>query len=561
MLIFAGKIFNNPLKTIVSFNNKEFIDAFEELEKLRAHYYIAGYIRYEAKDVFLKRDIQSKLPLLYFEVFDNYKLYTPSSEPNNSLRQIHINTQTVMCFDDYQDVILKIKNEIKNGNTYEVNYTHEFLVDCDNADPFELFEYLLPEQQTPYNAFIANQWETILSFSPELFFRIENIPEDNRNLRIITRPMKGTIHRGKTPDEDEKLRQFLANDSKNRAENVMITDLMRNDLGRIANFGSVRVSRLFEVETHTTLHQMTTQVEADINANAGLFDIFAALFPCGSVTGAPKLSTMEIIAKMEACKRNVYCGALGLLSPAVAGEARAVFSVPIRILQKTCDTAIFSYRAGGAIVWDSSPEDEWKETFTKARFLHKNFRLIERMLVENGSMPFFDRHIARLKKSAFFFDFKWNDKLFNLTAEADGIIRILLDKNGDYTVTCHPLIPCASNKIRLSQLSVDSSDIFLYHKTTYRPFFQLDYDVYYDEIFRNERGELTEGSRTNIMLEINGEFWTPPIQSGLLNGIYRQKLLEEGRCKERLLYKEDLETASHIYCMNSVRGIREVILS
>jgi para-aminobenzoate synthetase/4-amino-4-deoxychorismate lyase len=265
---------------------------------------------------------------------------------------------------------------------------------------------------------------------------------------------------------------------------------------------------------------------------------------------------MNIIDRLEQGKRHIYCGAIGFISP-----ERMIFSVPIRILQKSVQDSCFKYRVGGAIVWDSDIQDEWMETLTKTKFLSSDFRLIETMKVEQGVILFEKAHIERLTQSAAYFGFALDEKrLFPLKPERDGILRLLLDKQGNYTIEYRDLEPSLSGKVRISPLRVDSRDIFLYHKTSYRPYFQVNYGVFYDELFFNEKGELTEGSRTNIVLEIQGQRYTPPVSCGLLNGIYRQKMLADGECSEKILFKEDVLGAEHIYCVNSVRGIKKVEL-
>ena len=316
MLIFKDKVFKKPLKILQAFNETELYEAFEEMEALKSRYYLAGYIRYEAKEIFLGNEFKSEFPLLYFEVFDSFEEFKPDLPD-----YININAFPSISFEEYSNAITKIKSEIACGNTYEVNYTYDWIAESPE-DEFELYKFLLLNQKTPYNAFIKNKYETILSFSPELFFEIED-------RHIITKPMKGTIRRGENDIQDKQNIEFLKNDIKNRAENVMIVDLLRNDLGRIAKTGSVKVTKLFEIETHKTLHQMTSSIEADLAENIKIVDIFKAIFPCGSITGAPKISTMKIIDEVEKGSRDIYCGAIGLITP-----QKTIFSVPIRILQK-----------------------------------------------------------------------------------------------------------------------------------------------------------------------------------------------------------------------------------
>lgn len=539
MIIFGEKQFTNPIKIITAFNFDELKTAFAKIEELKNQYYIVGYLRYNAFS-----DQSSNFPLLYFEVFNSYNIYK-----TKNTKKLLLNPTPCVNFCEYSNAIKKIKEEIAKGNTYEVNYTYDFDVPFD-GDELDLFNFLLSKQKTPYNFYIKNQYDTVLSFSPELFFEMQNN-------HILTKPMKGTIHRGKDKKEDKKLIEFLKNDIKNRAENVMIVDLLRNDLGRIAKVGTVNVSKLFEIETHKTLHQMTSQIEADLKENTTIFDIFKAIFPCGSITGAPKISTMKIISHVEKGERNIYCGAIGMISP-----KETIFSVPIRILQKTNEQNNFKYRVGGAIVWDSDTQDEWEETLTKTKFLNDEFQIIETVKIENNSILFEKEHFERMQKTAEHFGFKF--KTPEIAKTDDGMLRILLNRDGEIKTELKRITPAKTSKIAISPIIQNSKNEFLYYKTTYRPWY---YDSFqrikngeiYDEIFFNEKGELTEGARSNIVLQLNGNLYTPPVQCGLLNGVFRQELLKNNKCTEKILYKKDLEKAEKIFCVNSVRGMVEVL--
>ena len=539
MIIFGEKQFTNPIKIITAFNFDELKTAFAKIEELKNQYYIVGYLRYNAFS-----GQSSNFPLLYFEVFNSYNIYK-----TKNTKKLLLNPTPCVNFCEYSNAIKKIKEEIAKGNTYEVNYTYDFDVPFD-GDELDLFNFLLSKQKTPYNFYIKNQYDTVLSFSPELFFEMQNN-------HILTKPMKGTIHRGKDKKEDKKLIEFLKNDIKNRAENVMIVDLLRNDLGRIAKVGTVNVSKLFEIETHKTLHQMTSQIEADLKENTTFFDIFKAIFPCGSITGAPKISTMKVISDVEKGERNIYCGAIGMISP-----KETIFSVPIRILQKTNEQNNFKYRVGGAIVWDSNAQDEWEETLTKTKFLNDEFQIIETVKIENNSILFEKEHFERMQKTAEHFGFKF--KTPEIVKTDNGMLRILLNRDGEIKTELKRITPAKTSKIAISPIIQNSKNEFLYYKTTYRPWY---YDSFqrikngeiYDEIFFNEKGELTEGARSNIVLQLNGNLYTPPVQCGLLNGVFRQELLKNNKCTEKILYKKDLEKAEKIFCVNSVRGMVEVL--
>lgn len=549
MQIFSDKVFKNPIKTIMAFDSDSFKKAFLEIEKLKEKYYLLGYIRYEAKDIFLGKNVDSKFPILFFQAFEDYSVLKPPPETTN----IFLLPEKTISYKTYSENIKKIKEYISEGHTYEVNYTYSSHVYF-GEDTENLFFSLLKRQKTPYCALIKNDYDEILSFSPELFFELDGN-------KIRTKPMKGTIKRGETEQEDNFNIEFLKKDPKNKAENVMIVDLLRNDLGKIAKTGSVKVNKLFEIETHSTLHQMTSEIEAELKDETTLFEIFEAIFPCGSITGAPKIRTMEIIGEIEEGKRDIYCGAIGLIS-----KDKATFSVPIRTLQRKKNDSFFDYKIGGAIVWDSNAEDEWDETLVKTSFLtsnHNELKLIETIKIKNKKPLFFSEHLQRLKKTASTFDFDFNEELYNLKFEEDGMLRLLLSKDGSCELQLIPLKESTTNKVKMSKLTVNSKNPFLLHKTTYRPYYEksmekISANEIYDEIFINEKGEITEGARTNIVLNLEGKLYTPPLSCGCLNGIYRQDLLKKGKCKERILYKSDLLNAKEIFCVNSVRGMKRV---
>lgn len=577
MQIFADKIFENPIETIQAFDNESFIEAFKKIEDFRNKYYLLGYIRYEAKEVFLGNKIKSKFPLLYFEAYEEAKMRRGKDARLKSTDK----SMALINYPTYKKAIEQIKEEIANGNTYQVNYTYDYKIET-KMDGFELYQSILPNQITPYNAYIKNEYEEILCFSPELFFELK----DNR---IKTKPMKGTVKRGENAKKDRENIKFLKNDVKNRAENVMIVDLLRNDLGKIAKTGTVEVDKLFEVETHKTVHQMTSEVSAELSENTTLYEIFEAIFPCGSITGAPKINTMKIIDELEVGSRDVYCGAIGLITP-----EKTTFAVPIRTLQKKNNKDFFSCRVGGAIVWDSTAEDEWEETLTKIGFITngssnckeseaideenqekntkspKEIKLVETILVEKKELKYKDEHFARMKKSAKELGFKFTPweapkgkKKKEKDREENYILRILLSKNGIYETQHHHLSEIKTNRVTISKTPVDSSEKLLYCKTTYRPWYdeareKIKVGEVFDELFFNENGELTEGSRSNVILQIDGELFTPSVGCGLLKGVLRQKMLKTGGITEKKLYLDDLQNAEKVFCINSVRGIVEV---
>lgn len=513
MQIYSDKLFKNPVAKVEGIPSKA---KFKRIEELQAQsLYILGYVTYDFSE-------------MYFEAYKNFEMFTPQTCVG-----VGIITEPLIAKSEYIEKVDFIKEQIANGITYEVNYTYPSAVKT-NVNDFELYNYLLAKQKTSYNAFLKNEKRTILSFSPELFFRL-------KGRKIFTKPMKGTAPRGKTLEEDLNNKSFLYNDIKNRAENIMIVDLLRNDLGKISKTGSVNVDKLFEIEEHSTLYQMTSEISSELEDSVGLYEIFEAIFPCGSITGAPKMSTMRVIQEVESYSREVYCGAIGYIH----GD-EAIFSVPIRILQKYNSEQNFKYQAGGAIVWDSDATSEWEETLTKTKFLQTEFSLIEKA-VDN-----WQEHVNRMKKSALELGFMWNSEIENLTMADGKALRVKLDKDGSFEKEFQTVSEIKNKKIRIKGV-VNSSNPFLYHKTTIR---ENAPEEYFDEIRVNERGEITEGTYTNVGIEKDGEFYTPPLACGLLGGTFRKKL----NWQEKVLYPKDLVEADRIFCFNSVRGLVEVTL-
>jgi para-aminobenzoate synthetase/4-amino-4-deoxychorismate lyase len=557
----------NPLKKIIVFDGSDLKEAFLEINELAKKYWIVGYIRYEAGYCFLPKifgdKYSSKKPLMWFGVYE--KPMEMDCKIEKFQYKPHLKIAQKIDFGIYNQKIQKIKDEIKKGNTYQVNFALEKLVTAETSD--ENFYLSLREQQkTEYSAFIRNEFDTILSFSPELFFEIDGN-------KINVKPMKGTLPRGKNKNEDAKLLKNIIADEKIKAENLMIVDLLRNDLGMIAKNGTVKIENLLQVETHSTLHQITSSVSAELK-NLDYYEIFKALFPCGSVTGAPKIETMKIIKNLEANERDVYCGAIGYISP-----KKTVFSVPIRILQKKYQKN-WIYKVGGGIVWDSKAKNEWKETETKTLFLQKNnannFKLIETMLLSNNKIVFKKEHLNRLEASAKFFGFEIDVKfidqeLTKLEQETDTkkiILRLEVDKKGKLTLEKLDFIETQNKilNIRISDIILDKQNIFLRHKTSYRPWYEntkkiIKTQKIWDEIFINQDDEICEGSRSNIFFQINEKLFTPPLSSGVLNGILRQDLLDQKKCEEKIFYKKDLENIKNIekiFIGNSVRGLIHV---
>lgn len=484
------------------------------------------------------------------------------TEPECRIDNIRLNVDEY----DYLEAVRTIKEYIADGDTYQVNYTVKLRFDLEGTAE-DLYQRLRRSQSVSYSACIKEGERRILSFSPELFFR-------KHQGTITVRPMKGTSVRGRTLDEDSEHAEFLRSDIKNRSENVMIVDLLRNDLGRLSSPGGVRVRSIFDVEKYETLLQMTSTIEGAIPPGLSLAAVFKALFPCGSVTGAPKIRTMEIIRELELEDRGVYTGAIGFFAP----DGEAVFNVPIR-------TAVLNngrgeMGIGSGIVWDSDPAAEWQECRLKARFLINpapEFQLIETMRWQAAEgFWLLDLHLKRLENSARYFGFALDpdtirEKLQQRAAGFTGPrrLRLTLERDGACTladVALPPQLPAAEPyPIRLSTIATDSRSPFLFHKTTERQLYDEERrhavdDGCFEVLFRNENGELTEGAISNLFIRKSGRLLTPPVQCGLLNGILRQHLLESGEVVEAVLTEQDLAEAEAIYMGNSVRGLFRVTL-
>jgi para-aminobenzoate synthetase/4-amino-4-deoxychorismate lyase len=464
----------------------------------------------------------------------------------------------------------RIRDYIRAGDIYQVNYT--WALDFQTyGDPLALYARLRAAQPVRYGALVRVPGQTILSLSPELFLH-------GRAGVVTAKPMKGTARRGLMPEEDSARAACLIDSDKERAENVMIVDLIRNDLGRLAAPGGVRVERLFEIETYPTVLQMTSTVVADIGSRS-LGEVLRALFPCGSVTGAPKIRAMEIIAELEPGPRGLYTGALGWIAP--GGDF--LFNVPIRTLVID-EHGRGHLGIGSGIVADSDPAAEFAECGLKARFLTglaPQFRLIESLRLEAGARqpyPRLDAHLRRLGDSARYFGFRFDADAIRvrLLAHALGVpgpaahkTRLLLDAGGEVSIESSPL-PAQTGEVVVKAViaaaRLDSRDTLLYHKTTHRPLYDAELariaaiEGCFDAIFLNERGEIAEGARSNVFAMLDGKLFTPPVSAGLLDGVLRRRLVESGRAVERTMYASDLRRAEAVYLGNAVRGLMRVEL-
>jgi len=474
------------------------------------------------------------------------------------------NLQLSWTRQQYGEAFTAVKDFIAAGDVYQINLTQKFHFDFD-GDAVALYAALRRKQRVAYGALITTGDLDVLSLSPELFFRREG-------QHISARPMKGTAPRGRTPREDARLKTWLAVDEKQRAENLMIVDLLRNDLGRVARIGSVEVTDLFTVETYRSVHQMTSGIRAELRSDMGLKDMLRALFPCGSVTGAPKVRAMEIIRALEAGPRGVYTGAIGHIAP--SGDCQ--FNVGIRTV--VLDGGQGEMGIGGGIVADSKEDSEYEECLLKAHFLTKvdaPFELIETLRYEKGrGYHLLERHLARLQSSAHHFGYPFSREAVMAALDAEAaritapvaLVRLLLAEDGSLTVTSTEItLPTKDTVWRfvISDQRVDEKNPLFYHKTTRRQFYDREMErqkelTGCDEVvFLNTRGELTEGTRTTLFVEQDGRLFTPALACGLLPGTLREELLDLPRAaaSEAVLMPSDLLAADRIYLGNSVRGL------
>jgi para-aminobenzoate synthetase/4-amino-4-deoxychorismate lyase len=518
--------------------------------------------------------------------------YAPGGDP----RTMQVSARLDVGEIEYAERIAAIHEGIRAGDVYQLNYTVPLRVVA-KGRLAALYGRLAERQPVQYGAWVhCEDGVQILSFSPELFFCLETGPDGSR--RIATRPMKGTARRGRTTREDEAQAEWLRNDTKNRAENIMIVDLLRNDLGRLCSYGSVRAEELCAAERHPTLWQMTSTVSGTLRPEVSFEQIFRALFPCGSVTGAPKVRAMQMLAGLEGGPRGVYTGAIGYFS-----RERTVFNVAIRTLEMEAaaeasgEEPVHHGRmgVGSGIVIDSNAAEEYRECLLKAAFLTGltgspgpaatyaavNFSLVETMLWRDG-FPLLESHLARLEDSAGYFDFAFDRGQIEaaLRTEAEGFsageskpraprkVRLLLDRPGRLTLESE-ILPAEDAKVlrvRLSDRRTDPDDPMLFHKTTHRPLYSEEWNAaraagFDDVLFLNLREEVTESAIGNVFLVKAGRWFTPPVECGLLAGVERRRLLEtRPEIEERVVTPADLRAADALYLSNAVRGMRRVRL-
>ena len=509
------------------------------------------------------------LPLAWFAMFEGREAVdTPEPPLELPMTPSRSPWRPSVPLERYEESVRWIRELIAAGETYQVNYTIRLHARVEGAER-GLYRDLCLAQRGGYAAYLDTGRSRVLSASPELFFRIEGD-------RITTRPMKGTAPRGRWLEEDEASVERLIASAKDRAENAMIVDLLRNDLGRISRPGSVVVDSMFDPERYETVWQLTSTISSELVPGASLLDVFRSLFPSGSVTGAPKVRTMQLIASLEDSPRGVYCGAVGYLAPSGSGEPSANFNVAIRTVVIDAASGTAEYGVGGGITHDSSPEGEYSEVLAKARVLtaiRPAFRLFETLRHTPGEgFHHLREHLQRLSNSARYFGFAFDrdEILASLDRALHGTdeevrVRLTLARNGAIETDVRSLPPASDGPVRLAldDEPVDPSDVWLFHKTTNRDPYdrrrskRADTD---DVILVNVRGEVTESTIANLAARIDGVWVTPPRGSGLLGGTYREVLLREGRLTEQPITVEELMAAEAIALVSSVRGWREGVL-
>ena len=509
-----------------------------------------GYVRYQgiASD---KHDVTPPLeaqPIAAFGVFSHGSPYSFSPAQEDGF----LGEGRYISYEDYATQFAHVKSALAAGEAYQINLTHELSGDFWGA-PQAIFSKLVEAQPTPHAMYLEHNDLIVISMSPETYLT-------RRGDELQMKPMKGTRARGVTAAQDESLRLDLANSMKDQAENLMIVDMVRNDLGRISSPGSVSTEALFEISPYPTVWQMTSTVTS--KTDASLSDIFEATFPCASITGAPKIAAMNVIGALERRDRGVYTGAVGQIGPGTNID----LGVAIRTLEIDCQRQRWRYGVGSGIVWDSQVEDEWAETLDKAKLLQaaQDFQLIETCrFTPPAGVERLSLHVERLSRSAAALGFKLDidalqTELGLVQSDHPSRIRVTLSRHGNLNIAIAPLPP-ATESIRLSlaKAPINSSTIFTRHKTTHRRCYEEAEPVVSgadDILLFNERGELMETRIFNVFLVIDGICWTPALSSGCLPGVYREQLLRAGDAQERTLTIEDLNAASQIFVTNSLRG-------
>lgn len=552
--------FNGVEGHVVAYNPMEVFPALEKVQSaIDNGLFAVGFITYEAASGFtpyLKTFTSQTLPLVSFVFFAERNQIIAGAELPKTYR-LTAKWNQAINYEDYKASVDKIRRYIELGETYQVNYTFRLQAEFE-GDEKGFYAGLCHAQSSPFCAYLDFGRHVVVSASPELFFRIDGS-------HLEARPMKGTFRRGRWLQEDDRFKKQLLSSEKDRAENVMITDMMRNDIGILAQTGSVQVPNLFKIERYPTVWQMTSTVKASLRTGAKISDIMRALFPCASVTGAPKVRSMEIINEVEKDPRGIYTGCIGYVGP--GGDA--CFSVAIRTAHIDRNLRQVNYGVGSGVTWNSSTDAEFQECKDKARILYeedKNFDLLETILLENGRIFLFERHLDRLESSAKYWGYKF-DRSTCISTIMDFVkmksvqrsrLRLCLSKSGEISINETPFSSIKINSLTaaLATDPIDRMNRLLFHKTTNRSVYELAKSQIpnIDEVLLyNQDEELTEFCIGNLVVEINGDLYTPPVSCGLLPGVFRAEEIDNGRLIERVLNKDQIDSVDKIYLINSVR--------
>ena len=559
------RVFEEPDEVITTGRLEDVQPSLKRVEEacVRRGLYAAGYLSYEAAPAFdraLTTKPVSELPLLCFGVYRDVQNRSFDELPLPTGDAVDERWEPSVTGEHYSLIVGRLQHLIRSGDTYQVNYTYRLRTRL-KSDPYAFFHQLTAADNPPFAAYLETDEWTICSASPELFFH-------KSGTTVESRPMKGTAPRGLWFEQDLQHAKQLCESVKSRAENVMIVDMVRNDLGRIAHAGSVRVPHVFDVERYPTVLQLTSTVAAD--TSAPLVEVMGALFPPASVTGAPKPRTMAIIADVECSPRRIYTGSIGFIEP----EGRSQFNVAIRTLLLNRSSGEAEYGVGGGIVADSNLDEEWNETRLKAAVLRvrrPTFDLLETMLWKReAGYILLGQHLRRLLQSADYFGFAVDvldvrEQLERYAASlgtADHRVRLLVSKSGKVHVsgTLHD-VDEGFPPVALAGAPIDRTNPFLYHKTTHRTVYDeavRSRPGFSDVLLFNDRGELTESTIANLIVEIDGELLTPPIECGLLPGTLRAHLVAERRVREHAVRLEQIQPEIRCWLANSVRGFQPV---
>lgn len=565
-LTHTQRYYTDPIDILTADNPSDIDDVFAKLMQYHQEgYFIAGFLSYDLGYVFEgalshRLAVKRPTPLLNFGIFKNFQRQAPtqllySAKAPNLKMTPHWNEA------EYRTRFNKVMDYIQAGDVYQINLTFAMSGPYDGP-AHSLYAAFRHRQKGRYGGVVhLGNAPNIISLSPELFFRKEGMD-------MSMRPMKGTRPRSPNLQIDGDLRLDMRNDAKSQAENLMIVDLLRNDLSRISEPGSVKVPELFTLETYETLHQMTSRVVSKLTPDTDMKNVFANLFPCGSVTGAPKIRAMEIIDDLETTPRGAYCGALGYIDP----NGDACFNVGIRTL--TLSGKKLTYNVGSGLVFDSQAEDEYRECLLKADVLSlPPTDLIETCLwTANEGLNHGKAHKARMMKAAKALGYPFNPAEYD--ALIDGIkverneqhIRITLDPKGNLNLSQKDFVSLDRPKIMLSPHKLSKKVQYSKHKISRRNFYDEERERLKaltginEVIFLNESGKLCEGSFTSIFIEKDEQLFTPALKAGILPGILRAQLLRSRKAKTANLTESDLLSADNIYIGNSMRGLMPATL-